>query len=84
MAEIEACDSTRDHAHSEIEAGQFSTLAAYRAARERKGKWDFKSSLGLSAGARSNQRGAVIKHFAISMEKNKTSSAKRTKLLEEL
>jgi len=38
LAEIEAYDSTRDHAHSEIAAGRFSTLAAYRAARERKGK----------------------------------------------
>jgi hypothetical protein len=38
LADIQAYDSTRDRAHSEIAAGQFSTLAAYRAARRRKAK----------------------------------------------
>jgi hypothetical protein len=38
LADIQAYDSTRDHAHSEIAAGQFTTLAAYRAGRGRKGK----------------------------------------------
>jgi hypothetical protein len=38
LAEIQAYDATRGRAHSEIAAGQFSTLAAYRAGRERKGK----------------------------------------------
>jgi hypothetical protein len=38
LAEIRAYDSTRDRAHSEIAAGQFSTLASYRAGRERKAK----------------------------------------------
>jgi hypothetical protein len=38
LAEIQAYDSTRDSAHAEIAASQFSTLAAYRAGRERKGK----------------------------------------------
>ena len=36
LAEIQAYDSTRDRAHSEIADGQFSTLAAYRAGRGRK------------------------------------------------
>jgi hypothetical protein len=38
LADIQAYDSTRDRAHSEIAAGQFSTLAAYRASRGRKAK----------------------------------------------
>jgi hypothetical protein len=38
LAEIRAYDSTHDRVHSEIAAGQFSTLAAYRARRERKAK----------------------------------------------
>jgi hypothetical protein len=38
LAEIHEYDSKRERAHSEIEAGQFSTLAAYRAARERKSR----------------------------------------------
>jgi hypothetical protein len=38
LADIQAYDSVRGRAHSEIAAGQFSTLAAYRAGRERKRK----------------------------------------------
>jgi hypothetical protein len=38
LDEIHAYDSARQRAHSEIAAGQFSTLAAYRGARERKAK----------------------------------------------
>jgi len=38
LADIQAYDSTRDRARSEIAAGQFSTLAAYRAGRGRKAK----------------------------------------------
>jgi hypothetical protein len=38
LAEIRAYDSTHDRVHSEIAAGHFSTLAAYRASRERKAK----------------------------------------------
>ena len=38
LAEIEAYDSKRDRAHSEVAAGRFSTLAAYRAGRGRKVK----------------------------------------------
>jgi hypothetical protein len=38
LAEIRAYDSARDRAHSEIAAGQFATLVAYRAGRERKAK----------------------------------------------
>jgi hypothetical protein len=38
LADIQAYDSTRACAHSEIAAGQFSTLAAYRACRGRKAK----------------------------------------------
>jgi hypothetical protein len=38
LADIQAYDSARDQAHSEIAAGQFSTLAAYRAGRGRKTK----------------------------------------------
>jgi hypothetical protein len=38
LADIRAYDSAHDQVHSEIAAGQFSTLAAYRAGRERKGK----------------------------------------------
>jgi hypothetical protein len=38
LADIRAYDSTRKRAHSEIAAGQFSTLAAYRADRGRKAK----------------------------------------------
>jgi hypothetical protein len=38
LADIQAYDSTRGRAHSEIAAGQISTLAAYRASRERKRK----------------------------------------------
>ncbi|HEV7925192.1 MAG TPA: hypothetical protein VGR14_07555 [Verrucomicrobiae bacterium] len=38
LADIRAYDSTRKRVHSEIDAGQFSTLAAYRAGRERKSK----------------------------------------------
>jgi len=38
LADIRAYDATRDRAHSEIVGGQFSTLAAYRTGRERKGK----------------------------------------------
>jgi hypothetical protein len=35
LADIQAYDATRDRAHSEIAAGRFSTLAAYRAGRGR-------------------------------------------------
>ncbi len=38
LADIRAYDSIRKRAHSELDAGQFSTLAAYRAGRERKAK----------------------------------------------
>ncbi len=38
LAEIEAYDSRRNQAHSEVAAGQFSTLAAYRAGCGRKVK----------------------------------------------
>jgi len=38
LADMHAYDSARDRAHSEITAGQFSTLAAFRAARQRKAK----------------------------------------------
>jgi len=38
LAEIRDYDSARERAHSEIAAGQFSTLAAYRASRGRKVK----------------------------------------------
>jgi hypothetical protein len=38
LADIQAYDSTRDRAHAEIAAGQFSTLAAFRAGRGRKAK----------------------------------------------
>ena len=38
LAEIPAYDSARDRAHSEIAAGQYMTLAAVRAARQRKVK----------------------------------------------
>ncbi len=38
LADIHAYDAARDRAHSEIAAGQFSTLAAYRARRGRKAK----------------------------------------------
>ena len=38
LADIQAYDSARDLAHSEIAAGQFSTLAAYRTGRGRKAK----------------------------------------------
>jgi hypothetical protein len=38
LADIQAYDSSRDRACSEIAAGQFSTLAAYRAGRGRKTK----------------------------------------------
>jgi hypothetical protein len=38
LADIRAYDSARDRAHSEIAAGQFSTLAAFRIARQRKAK----------------------------------------------
>ena len=38
LADIRAYDSSHGPVHSEIAAGQFSTLAAYRASRERNGK----------------------------------------------
>jgi hypothetical protein len=38
LADIRAYDSTRGRAHSEIAAGQFSTLAGFRAGRRRKSK----------------------------------------------
>ena len=38
LADIQAYDSTRARAHAEVAAGRFSTLAAYRAGRGRKGK----------------------------------------------
>jgi len=38
LAEIQAYDSKRDRAHSEIAAGQFSTLAGYRTGRGHKVK----------------------------------------------
>jgi hypothetical protein len=38
LADIQAYDSTRNRAHSEIGAGRFSTLAEYRASRGRKAK----------------------------------------------
>jgi hypothetical protein len=38
LADIQAYDSTREYAQAEIAAGQFSTLAAYRAGRVRKSK----------------------------------------------
>jgi hypothetical protein len=38
LAEIPAYDATHDQVHSEIPAGQFSSLAAYRAGRERNAK----------------------------------------------
>ncbi len=38
LADIRSYDSARDRAHTEIANDQFSSLAAYRAARERKGK----------------------------------------------
>jgi hypothetical protein len=38
LTEIHAYDSARDRAHSEIAAGQFTTLAAYRAGQRRKRK----------------------------------------------
>ena len=38
LADIQAYDATRDLAHSEIAAGRCSSLAEYRAGRERKGK----------------------------------------------
>ena len=38
LADLQAYDSTRNHAHSEIAAGQFSTLAAYRAGLGHKAK----------------------------------------------
>jgi hypothetical protein len=36
LSDIQAYDSSRDRAYSEIAAGHFSTLAAYRAGCERK------------------------------------------------
>jgi len=38
LADIQAYDSARDRAHSDVAAGCFSTLAAYRAGRGRKAK----------------------------------------------
>ena len=38
LAEIEAYDAARSGVYAEIEAGQFTTLADYRAARRRKTK----------------------------------------------
>ena len=38
LAEIEAYDAACSRAHSEVAAGQFKTLAAYRAGRGRKAK----------------------------------------------
>ncbi len=38
LADIHAYDALRDQAHSEIAAGQFVSLTAYRADRKRKSK----------------------------------------------
>ena len=38
LADIRAYDALHDRAHSEIAAGQFSTLTSYRARRGRKAK----------------------------------------------
>jgi hypothetical protein len=38
IADINAYDALHDRAHSEIAAGQFSTLTTYRSRRERKTK----------------------------------------------
>jgi hypothetical protein len=38
LAGIQAYDSTRARAHSDVAAGRFSTLAAYRASRGRRTK----------------------------------------------
>lgn len=38
LADIQAYDALHDRAHSEIAAGQFSTLTSYRAGRKRKTK----------------------------------------------
>ena len=38
LADIQAYDALHDRAHVEIAAGQFSTLASYRASRGRKSK----------------------------------------------
>ena len=38
LADIQAYDSAREQAHTEIGSGQFSTLAAYRVGRGRKSK----------------------------------------------
>ena len=38
IADIQAYDALHDRAHSEIAAGQFSTLTTYRARRGRKAK----------------------------------------------
>jgi len=38
IADIHAYDALHDRAHSEIAAGQFSTLTNYRTRRRRKGK----------------------------------------------
>ncbi|MGO8836363.1 MAG: hypothetical protein ACLQAH_18375 [Limisphaerales bacterium] len=38
ISDINACDALHDRAHLEIAAGQFSTLATYRASRRRKKK----------------------------------------------
>jgi hypothetical protein len=38
LADIQAYDSLRDRAHSEIAAGRCATLTSYRAARRRKSK----------------------------------------------
>lgn len=38
LADIHAYDALHDRAHSEIAAGQFTTLTSYRAGRKRKAK----------------------------------------------
>jgi hypothetical protein len=38
LADIQTYDALRDRAHSEIAAGQFTTLASYRTSRRRKAK----------------------------------------------
>jgi hypothetical protein len=38
LADIHAYDALHDRAHSEITAGQFATLASYRAGRKRKAR----------------------------------------------
>lgn len=38
LADIQTYDALRDRAHKEIAAGQFETLASYRASRKRKAK----------------------------------------------